>query len=285
MDREGLEMAKENTGDNAALDTKWSMIEERFREQLPVTARVVKATLEYMLVDVDGLSGVVELPAFDFSPLGKHVHDHDYINRQLDAICGRKMLLTVVEFDRQSERLLLKPHIYLFDAEDEQKSKVNAVLRKMQPGDMHTVVVNYLGPLHATVDVNGSEGRLPLFYLSRAPIYHTRKILRIHQTIDVMVLDVQDSWCELSMVHAQMFEAAHRHLKPGEIRQGRVVSLRPEGLYLDLGDIIGMLPVEMAVSGYITHPADLYHRGQELTIRIDYVTAEFMPVVSVVPDN
>jgi Ribosomal protein S1 len=278
-------MAKENTGDNAALDTKWTKIEEHFRKDLPVTASVVKATLEYMLVDVDGISGVVELPAFDFAPLGEHAHDHDHIRRQLELMCGRKMSLTIVEFDRSSERLLLKPHMYMFDVEDEQSNRVRELLQKMQPGDLHTVVVDYLGPLHATVDLNGIEGRVPLFYLSRAPVYHTRKILRMHQVIDVMVLDVQDTWCELSMVHAQMFEAARRHMKPGEVRQGRIVSLRAEGVYLDLGDIIGLLPVELAVSGYITHPADLYHRGQEMTVRIDYVTAEYMPILSRMPNN
>ena len=84
----------------------------------------------------------------------------------------------------------------------------------------------------------------------------------------------------LDWIREQMLEAARRRLRPGEVRQGKIVALRAEGIYLDLGDILGLIPVEIAVQGYITHPADLYYRGQEMSVRIDYVTAEFMPVVS-----
>lgn len=273
-------MGKENAGDNAALETKWSTLEEHYRDNEPVSARIVKATLQYLLVDVYGVPGVVEMPSFDMAPLGQHVHDHESINRQLDRICGRKILLKIVEMDRIRERLLLKPHIYMFDTDTELKSKTRETLSKMQPGDLRQVTVRCLGPLCATVDVDGVDGKIPLYYLSRAPVYHTRKILRLNQMIEAMVLNVDENSCELSLIHAQMLEAARRRLRPGEVRQGRIVALRAEGIYLDLGDILGLIPVEIAVQGYITHPADLYYRGQEMSVRIDYVTAEFMPVVS-----
>ena len=93
-------MGKENAGDNAALETKWSTLEEHYRDNEPVNARIVKATLQYLLVDVYGVPGVVEMPSFDMAPLGQHVHDHESINRQLDRICGRKILLKIVEMDR-----------------------------------------------------------------------------------------------------------------------------------------------------------------------------------------
>jgi ribosomal protein S1 len=312
-------MGIENAGDSAALDTKWSLLEEHYRDNVPVIARIVKATLQYLLVDVYGVPGVVEMPSFDLSLLGQHVRDHESINWQLDRICGRKITLNIVEIDRARERLLLKPHIYMFDTDDELKYKTREALSKMQPGDLRQVTVQNLGPLCATVDVDGVEGKIPLYYISRVPVYHTRKVLRLNQKIEAMVLNVDDDGCELSLIHAQMFEVARRRLRPGEVRQGRVVALRAEGVYLDLwpyprtdrrkilnsvplpalpdihdvtttiskkprdfaaGDILGLIPVEMAVHGYITHPADLYHRGQEMLVRIDYVTATLMPVVS-----
>src|SRR5690348_11429510 len=106
-------MGKENAGDSAALDIKWSLLEERYRANEPVLARIVKATLQYLLVDVYGVPGVVEMPSFDLSLLGQHVCDHESINQQLDRICGHKIMLKIVEIERARERLLLKPHIHM----------------------------------------------------------------------------------------------------------------------------------------------------------------------------
>ncbi|GCE10497.1 hypothetical protein [Tengunoibacter tsumagoiensis] len=67
-------------------------------------------------------------------------------------------------------------------------------------------------------------------------------------------------------------------LHPGDIRVGRIYSMSKQQIYVDLNGALGVLTSEEAMKGhsqeiqrYISHPWDLFHRGQEIVVRIKMI--------------
>jgi small subunit ribosomal protein S1 len=69
-------------------------------------------------------------------------------------------------------------------------------------------------------------------------------------------------------------------LQPGQILTARIQSLSSEGAYVDLGGPIGLIPANQIVHGYITHPADVFHRSQEVVVSIERIDDNKRVIVS-----
>jgi 4-hydroxy-3-methylbut-2-enyl diphosphate reductase len=121
------------------------------------------------------------------------------------------------------------------------------------------------------VDLEGVEGWIHRGYLPQHPVNDLSEIVQIGQEIEVMVLENDKGRVELSLVHAQLRDQVLRDVYPGQILVGYILSLSPEGVFVDLGGPLGLIPTDQVTRSYISHPADLFYRTQEVVVRIETI--------------
>ena len=63
-------------------------------------------------------------------------------------------------------------------------------------------------------------------------------------------------------------------LAPGQIREGIVRSLRDFGAFVDLGGIDGMVHVSQLSWDRVSHPSEVLHEGQKISVRVEKIDLE-----------
>lgn len=77
-----------------------------------------------------------------------------------------------------------------------------------------------------------------------------------------------------SLKHMQRRDVILQTLHPGDHLTVPVFSLTASGAYVDLGGPLGFIPYSEVCSGYIVHPADILHCGQQVTVSVEDLTIE-----------
>ena len=104
-------------------------------------------------------------------------------------LVGQTMSLKVVELDRQRNRLILSERAAMRDVRKEQKDRLLSTLSK---GDRLKGVVTSIADFGAFVDLGGADGLIHLSELAWHRIEHPSEVLRLGQTIEVYVMNVDE---------------------------------------------------------------------------------------------
>ncbi len=254
----------------------WQLIEEHFRNGTPLVMQVVDATQKRWVVELEGVRGIVEQPHYvygytrvdDEQPLTSE----ELLKRHFEKMRGQSIKLKVIEVDRTRNHLVLSQQLYTKEERETMRVRQEQVLRELQPGDIQRGIVTSLTHLRVSVDIEGVDGWIPRHYLSlQNHRIDPHNVLHIGQEIKVMVLENDRRRVTLSLIHAQQRDMVLETMQPGQILTAHIQSLSTEGVYVDLEGPIGLVPASQIVHGYITHPADVFHSGQEVVVRIEHI--------------
>lgn len=260
---------------------QWQLIEEHYKSGKPLVAQVIEASKGKIIVDVGGIRGVVEEPvAYVFVSLDdtEHASKEELHANFYEQMKGKHLQLKVIAMDRERNHLLLTQRLYTKEEQEAKRLRREQLLRELRPGDVRQGVVTSIRSIIVTVDIDGIDGLI--FQHRRSK--DTDESLQIGQEIEVMVMATEKGTVELSQLHAQLRDEVLRDLRPGQRQTARICSLTSEGVYVDLGGPIGLIPTAQAVHGYITHPADLFARGQQIVVKIEQIDDEKHVLLSLV---
>ena len=155
--------------------------------------------------------------------------------------------------------------------------------QEIQLGDIRKGIVTSLTHHTVSVDAEGVDGWIPRHYLSsQNRRVDPHDVLRIGQEIEVMVLENDRRRVTLSLIHAQQRDAVLQTMQPGQTLTARIHSLSNEGVYVDLDGPIGFISANQIMHGYITQPADVLHRSQEVVARIEHIDDNKRVVLSLI---
>ena len=252
----------------------WQLIEEHFRSGKPLVMQVVEATQKKWLVELGDVRGIVEQPYVygytrtdDEQPLTLE----ELLKRHLENMRGQSIKLKVIEVDRSRNHLILSQQLYTEEERKAMRIRQEQMLRELQPGDIRKGIVTSLTKRSIKVDIDGVRGWIPRGLFALDLITDAHDVVSIGQEIEVMVLENAKSSVTLSLIHAQQRDAVLETIQLGQICTARIQSLSSEGAYVDLGCLIGLVPASQIVHGYITHPADVFHRAQEVVVRVEQI--------------
>ena len=107
--------------------------------------------------------------------------------QDLDEFLGQELRCKVIELNRSRNNVVLSRRAVL---EDERKEMRQAILDRLNPGDVVDGQISNIVDFGAFVDLDGMDGLIHISELSWSHVNHPSEVLEIGQDVKVKVLDI-----------------------------------------------------------------------------------------------
>jgi small subunit ribosomal protein S1 len=202
----------------------WDRIEEAFREERPVTGRILDRVKGGLSVDVGGIKGFLPGSQVDVRPV-----------KNLDALKGQEQSFKIISFDKKRNNVVLSRRAIV---EVEYEAKKKETFGKLKEGEVTHGVVKNITPYGVFVDLGGIDGLLHITDISWGRVNHPSEFFNVADEIDVVVLKFDAEHERVSLGYKQKrpdpwTDVADRYPIGSKVT-GKVVSLTDYGAFVEL---------------------------------------------------
>ena len=194
---------------------------------------------------------------------------------QWSHMVGQKLRLKIIEIDRKRNRLILSERAAMQEWRKGQKERLLADLKE---GDILTGRVASLADFGAFVDLGGADGLIHLSELSWQPISHPREILKVGDTVQVYVLQVDSSRQRISLslkrLQPEPWSQVLEKYQIGQLVNATITRLTSFGAFAQVDDIEGLIHISELTDDNITHPREVVKEGDNVTVKIIHIEPE-----------
>ncbi|MBQ9757380.1 MAG: 4-hydroxy-3-methylbut-2-enyl diphosphate reductase [Clostridia bacterium] len=144
----------------------------------------------------------------------------------------------------------------------------------------YTGTVKSLTAFGAFIDLGGVDGLIHISELSDSHIKHPSEVLKVGDSIEVYIKDMNKETGKISLVKELEEEKKAREaafwagLEVGKEYTGTVKSLTAFGAFIDLGGVDGLVHVSELSWQRIKHPSEVVKVGDSLTVYIKEIDVE-----------
>jgi small subunit ribosomal protein S1 len=187
--------------------------------------------------------------------------------RNLDEYLGKTFKFKVVKINQERHNIVLSRRELI---EQEREDKRRNLISGMQVGQIRTGVVKNLTDFGAFIDLDGLDGLLHITDMSWGRINHPSELLKVGDTIEVMILEVDREKERVSLGLKQRnrnpWDNVEVKYPVGSKVRGKVVSVVPYGAFVQLEDgVEGMVHVsELSWTKRIARASDVLKVGEEI---------------------
>jgi small subunit ribosomal protein S1 len=187
--------------------------------------------------------------------------------RNLDEYVGKTYQFRVVKISPERHNIVLSRRDLI---EQEREEKRRKLLSEMRVGQTRSGVVKNLTDFGAFIDLDGLDGLLHITDMSWGRITHPSELLKVGDTIEVMVLEVDREKERVSLGMKQKSRNPWDDIEykyPVHTRvRGRIVSVLPYGAFVELEPgVQGMIHVsELSWTRRIARASDVLKAGEEV---------------------
>ncbi len=232
----------------------WARVVKSFETGEVLRGRCVRRTKGGIVVDLMGIDAFLPGSQIDVRPV-----------RDFDAFIGKDMDFRVVKVNHPSENVVVS-HKVLVEAElADQRKKILDSLEKGQILEGHAKAITDFGVF---VDLGGVDGLVHITDLSWGRVSHPSEIVKLDQTINVVVLDFDQDKKRISLGMKQLLPHPWENIElkypVGTKVPGKVVSLTDYGAFVEIEKgIEGLIHIsEMSWTQHIKHPSQVVSMGQ-----------------------
>jgi small subunit ribosomal protein S1 len=238
----------------------WERVTRAFDTGEVLQGRCVRRIKGGIVVDLMGIDAFLPGSQIDVRPV-----------RDFDAFIGRTMDFRVVKINQPSENVVVSHKVLV---EEEMSGQRKAILEKLEKGQILEGTVKAITDFGVFVDLGGVDGLVHITDLSWGRIQHPSEIVKLDQTINVVVLDFDAEKKRISLGYKQLqphpWENIQNKYPVGSRVNGKVVSLADYGAFVELEKgIEGLIHIsEMSWTQHIKHPSQIVSMGQMLEAQI-----------------
>ncbi|MFZ0964950.1 MAG: 30S ribosomal protein S1 [Terriglobia bacterium] len=231
----------------------WEDVERAFREQTPVTGRVIDRIKGGLTVDVG-------VPAF--LP-ASHADVRAHVN--VEALKGQEITCKIIKINRKRNNVVVSRKLVLEEQISRQKSELAE--RLVEGAEVEGKVKN-LADYGVFVDLGGMDGLLHITDLAWGRVGHPSEVVQVGQEIRVKVLKHDAEKGRVSLGLKQLtpdpWEMVPRTYHAGDRVSGSVVSLTDYGAFVELEPgVEGLIHIsEMSWSKRLRHPSKILKMGE-----------------------
>lgn len=243
----------------AARRKVWEDVERAFREQTPVTGRVIDRIKGGLTVDVG-------VPAF--LPAS---HADVRAHGNVDALKGQEITCKIIKINRKRNNVVVSRKLVL----EEQMSRLKMELaERLVEGAEVAGKVKNLADYGVFVDLGGMDGLLHITDLAWGRVGHPSEVLQVGQEIRVKVLKHDAEKGRVSLGLKQLtpdpWEMVPRTYHAGDRVTGTVVSLTDYGAFVELEPgVEGLVHIsEMSWSKRLRHPSKILKMGDRVDVGV-----------------
>lgn len=216
--------------------------------------KIVKRIKGGMVVDLMGMEAFLPGSQIDIRPI-----------RDFDAFVGQTMDFKVVKVNIPTENVVVSHKVLV---EEEIADQRNAILEGLERGQILEGTVKAITDFGVFVDLGGVDGLIHITDLSWGRINHPNEVVKLDQTIKVVVTDFDEEKKRISLSLKKLlphpWENIDEKYKVGDKVSGRVVSLTDYGAFIEIEKgIEGLIHnSEMSWTQHIKHPSQVVAMGQ-----------------------
>src|SRR5438105_614589 len=268
---DALVMTKEDADGRLILSKKrarfeiaWKAIEQAHEQGEPVNGRVIEVVKGGLILDL-GVRGFLPASLVDI----RRVQD-------LDEYLGQELRCKVIELNRSRNNVVLSRRAVL---EDERKEMRQAILDKLNPGDVVDGTISNIVDFGAFVDLDGMDGLIHISELSWSHVNHPSEVLEIGQKVNVKVLDIDRERQRISLglkqTQTDPWQQVLESYQEGDVVQGKVTKVVTFGAFVEiLPGVEGLVHISELAQHHVENPREVVSQGDTVNVRILEVDAE-----------
>ena len=219
-----------------------------------IVGKIVKRIKGGMVVDLLGMEAFLPGSQIDIKPI-----------RDFDALVGQTMDFKVVKVNIPTENVVVSHKVLV---EEEISDQRNAILVSLERGQILEGTVKAVTDFGVFIDLGGVDGLIHITDLSWGRINHPSEIVKLDETIKVVVTDFDEAKKRISLSLKKLlphpWEKIDEKYHIGDKVSGRVVSLTDYGAFIEIEKgIEGLIHnSEMSWTQHIKHPSQVVAMGQ-----------------------
>ncbi len=219
-----------------------------------IQGKILKRIKGGMVVDLMGMEAFLPGSQIDIRPI-----------RDFDAFVGQTMDFKVVKVNIPTENVVVSHKVLV---EEEIADQRDAILNSLEKGQILEGTVKAITDFGVFVDLGGVDGLIHITDLSWGRINHPNEVVKLDQTIKVVVTDFDEEKKRISLSLKKLlphpWENIEEKYKIGDKVSGRVVSLTDYGAFIEIEKgIEGLIHnSEMSWTQHIKHPSQVVAMGQ-----------------------
>jgi small subunit ribosomal protein S1 len=251
----------------------WDEVEALLESGTPYDSNVVGYNKGGLIVPVGRLRGFV--PASQISLL-RRVPAGENTEQRYAKMINEDITVRVIEVDRSRRRLILSERLALQETRETLKDRL---LDELKEGDVRNGRVTSLADFGAFVNIDGADGLVHLSEISWERIQHPNEVLKVGEEVQVKVISVDQDRKRIGLSIRQLQEDPWLQ-KVGEVKEGMLVEgtithLTKFGAFARVGeDLEGLIHVSELSELRISHPKEVVHEGEVVTLRVIKIDPE-----------
>jgi small subunit ribosomal protein S1 len=232
----------------------WERVTKSFETGEVLQGRCVRRIKGGIVVDLLGIDAFLPGSQIDVRPV-----------RDFDAFIGRTMDFKVVKINHPSENVVVSHKVLV---EEEMAGQRKAILDKLEKGQILEGTVKAITDFGVFVDLGGVDGLVHITDLSWGRINHPSEIVKLDQSINIVVLDFDAEKKRISLGYKQLqphpWDNIQDKYPVGTKVTGKVVSLADYGAFVEIEKgIEGLIHIsEMSWTQHVKHPSQVVSMGQ-----------------------
>ena len=232
----------------------WEKVTKSFETGEVIKGKIMRRIKGGLVVDVLGIDAFLPGSQIDVRPV-----------RDFDALLGKEMDFRVVKVNHPSENIVVSHKILV---EEELADQRKAILSGLEKGQILEGIVKAISDFGVFIDLGGVDGLVHITDLSWGRISHPSEIVKLDQTVNVVVLDFDQEKKRISLgmkqLQAHPWEKIDEPYPIGTKVSGKVVSLTDYGAFIEIEKgIEGLIHIsEMSWTQHIKHPSQTVSMGQ-----------------------
>lgn len=238
----------------------WERVSNAAKTGEVMQVKAVRRIKGGIVVDLLGLEAFLPGSQIDVKPV-----------RDFDSYIGQTIDVKVVKVNHPSENVVVSHKILMEETMNEQRA---GIVEKLERGQVLEGAVKAIADFGAFVDLGGVDGLVHITDLSWGRVTHPSEIVKLDQTVTVVVLDYDENKKRISLGMKQLqphpWTEIEQKFAVGQRIKGKVVSLTDYGAFVELEKgIEGLVHIsEMSWTQHIKHPSQLFTIGQEIEAQI-----------------
>lgn len=252
----------------------WEKADAVLKGKESFTGKIVGYNRGGLLVSFEELRGFVPTSQLSYSRRTELTGDS--AERRFGEMIGEEISLQIIEVDQERRRLIFSERAASHETRDTIRDKV---IGKLEVGDIRTGRVTSLADFGAFVNINGADGLVHLSEISWDRIRHPGDELKVGQEVEVQVISIDEEKRHIGLSIRRLkedpWQEQIKSLKVGQLVEAKITRLTKFGAFamLDSG-IEGLIHISELSEEHITHPKEILHEDDKVTLRIIKIEPE-----------
>jgi small subunit ribosomal protein S1 len=248
----------------ARFEKAWRRIEAAAESGEPVTGQVIEVVKGGLIIDL-GVRGFLPASLVDIRRVPN-----------LDDYLGQAIECKVIELNRSRNNVVLSRRAVL---EEERKEVRQQILDRLQPGLVVEGQISNIVDFGAFVDLDGIDGLIHISELSWSHVNHPSEILKIGETVQVKVLDIDRDRQRISLGLKQTQEDPWQRIvdtyNVGDELKGKVTKVVTFGAFVEILDgVEGLVHISELAAHHVENPREIIEPGDEVRVLILEIDSE-----------